>query len=329
MRSARHFLPLLVACLAPALLHGQETRPDPTLDPEELGKRYLEAWSSGDPDRVLAFLTDDVFLEDVPNVDNGWTTAHNGKEQVREALVAMYAAMPDMAFEVRSVRALDEGLVCEWTMTGTHTGDWPGLPATGRSIEIRGVSILQVEEGRIAWHRDYYDMFLFLSQLGAVPPLGERDSSEREHAESAVRTLLGAWESGDAESLDDLFLPDAVYVDMPNDRVLTGVPAIKGFVDHVHSWASEVAIEIRSVRAADGFAVAEWTMSGVQDRPIPGMVPVAATGRAFEITGTTIVEVEGRRIRRAVDYIQVVPLMLQLGGRIELPGGTVLEGPGG
>jgi len=319
MRSARHFLPLLVACLAPALLHGQETRPDPTLGPEELGKQYLEAWSSGDPGRVLGFLTDDVFLEDVPNVDNGWTTAHSGK---------VYAAMPDMAFEPRSVRALDEGLVCEWTMTGTHTGDWPGLPATGRSIEVRGVSILRVEEGRIAWHRDYYDMFLFLSQLGAVPPLDERDLAEGEHAESAVRTLLGAWESGVTEPLDDLFLPDAVYVDMPNDRVLTGVPAIKGFVDHVHSWASEVAIEIRGVRAADGFAVAEWAMSGVQDRPIPGMVP-AATGREFEITGTTIVEMEGPRIRRVVDYIQVVPLMLQLGGRIELPGGTVLEGPGG
>lgn len=148
------------------------------------------------------------------------------------------------------------------------------------------------------------------------------------HAASAVRTLLGVWESGDAESLDDLFLPDAVYVDMPNDRVLTGVPAIRGFVEHVHSWASELAIEIRSVRAADGFAVAEWAMSGVQDRPIPGMVPVA-TGREFTITGATIVEVEGERISRAVDYIQVVPLMLQLGGRIELPGGTVLEGPGG
>ena len=146
--------------------------------------------------------------------------------------------------------------------------------------------------------------------------------------ESAVRTLLGVWESGDIGSLDDLFLPDAVYVDRPNDRVLTGLAGIKRYISHVHSWASEIVIEIRSVRAAEGFGVAEWNMSGVQDRPIPGRVPVA-TGQAFTITGTTIVEVEGQRISRAVDYIQVVPLILQLGGRIELPGGAVLEGPGG
>ncbi len=182
MRSVQAFVPLLIACLAPTLLHGQEAGPEATVDPERIAKQYLEAWSSGDPERVLEFITDDVFLEDVPNVDNGWATPSNGKEEVREALVAMYAAMPDMAFEQGSVWPLENGVVAEWTMRGTHTGDWPGLPATGRSIEVRGISVLEIEDGRIAWHRDYYDMFLFLSQLGAVPHLwraNERGSAGR------------------------------------------------------------------------------------------------------------------------------------------------------
>ena len=142
---------------------------------------------------------------------------------------------------------------------------------------------------------------------------------------SALEELLGVWESGEVESLGRLFEDDAVYVDMPNDRRLSGLEAIKGYVSHVHSWASEIRVEIRSVREGPSFAVAEWTMEGTQDRPIRGLIPIA-TGQSFSISGTTLIDVRNGLISRAVDYIQVTPLMLQLGGRIELPGGVVLGG---
>ena len=57
-------------------------------------------------------------------------------------------------------------------MTGTNLGDFPDLPATGRTISIRGVSLTQLEEGRIATQRDYYDGYVLLTQLGMVPSVG-------------------------------------------------------------------------------------------------------------------------------------------------------------
>jgi hypothetical protein len=66
-------------------------------------------------------------------------------------------------------------------------------------------------------------------------------------------------------------------------------------------------------------------MRGVQDRPIAGRVPVA-TGRSFAIRGATLIEMKDGRIRRAADYIDVLGFVLQLGARVELPGGVVLGG---
>jgi ketosteroid isomerase-like protein len=53
-------------------------------------------------------------------------------------------------------------------------------------------------------------------------------------------------------------------------------------------------------------------------------LPVA-TGREVVLNGVTIIELRDGRIIRAADYIDTAPLLLQLGGRIELPGGVVIE----
>ena len=56
-----------------------------------------------------------------------------------------------------------------------------------------------------------------------------------------------------------------------------------------------------------------------------GTVLPEATGREVVLNGVTIIEVEGGLIGRAADYIDGVPMILQLGGRIEYPGGAVRE----
>ena len=162
-------LVIVVVLAAVAPLRAQDAVPNPTADPEAFTRAVLEAWSMADIDHILTFYTDDIVYEDVPNVDNGWSTIHRGRDAFRQSLIELYAGMPDFAIEFESARAGDDHLVMEWTMTGTHTGDWEGLPATGGSISIRGISIAEIEDGRITRNRDYYDSYLFLVQLGVLP----------------------------------------------------------------------------------------------------------------------------------------------------------------
>jgi steroid delta-isomerase-like uncharacterized protein len=57
----------------------------------------------------------------------------------------------------------------EWTMSGTHQGDLPGMPATGRSFSVRGATVLQLADGLISRNSDYWDMATLLGQLGLMP----------------------------------------------------------------------------------------------------------------------------------------------------------------
>lgn len=138
-----------------------------------------------------------------------------------------------------------------------------------------------------------------------------------------ARALMTIWESGDTSTLDDITTPDVVYDDVPNGTRFEGRDGVRRYVGHVHAWASDVEIEITRVHGGPHGAVAEWVMRGVQSRPIPGRVP-EATNRRFALNGATLIELTDGQIARAADYIDVLGFVLQLGARVELPGGVVL-----
>jgi steroid delta-isomerase-like uncharacterized protein len=78
--------------------------------------------------------------------------------------------------ESTSIVQLGETIVAEWTMQGTQTGPIGGIPASGNSFSVRGVSVLKIDQGRIVRHSDYYDLSTILVQFGvrcAAPPLKE------------------------------------------------------------------------------------------------------------------------------------------------------------
>lgn len=147
---------------------------------EALIRDYLQAWNAGDIAGIVSFFAEDGIYEDVPNVDNEWATPWQGHDAIREAVHDLYVGTPDFGLELQSLNALGDMVTTEWTMTGTQTGDWPGLPATGRGFEVRGISLIELDGGSIRSQRDYYDIYLLLSQLGVVPALVGEPTQEGE-----------------------------------------------------------------------------------------------------------------------------------------------------
>ena len=154
-----------------------------------------------------------------------------------------------------------------------------------------------------------------------------RAARSTEH-ELVARGLMVAWERADTAELFELFWPDAVYDDFPNQITYQGIEEIVGYVTQVHTWASDVIVNVTAVHVGDSSVVAEWVFAGIQDAPIEGVVSVG-TGREIVLNGVTVIELDQGRITRAADYIDTAPLMLQLGGRIELPGGSTITLEGG
>jgi len=151
---------------------------------------------------------------------------------------------------------------------------------------------------------------------------GCRAASNR--SELVTERLMDMWRTGNTSALDAIAATDVVYDDVPNGRRYEGREGVREYIGHVHAWAGDIEIEITSLRGEANAAVAEWVMRGIQDRPIPGRVPIA-TGRRFRLNGVTLVELRDGKIARAADYLDVLGFVVQLGGRVELPGGVVIQ----
>lgn len=153
---------------------SQELEPPASFDSVQFAREWLGAFSSRDIDRLLTYYTDDALLEDVTIVESRGIAPARGHRMIREFLVPMFEEMPDLAFEFVSASRTGDRMVVEWTMTGTRYGDFSG------SFSIRGVSLIEVEGGKIASEREYYDAYLLLSQLGAIPtPDSQEPDSSR------------------------------------------------------------------------------------------------------------------------------------------------------
>lgn len=109
---------------------------------------------------MASFFTNDCIFEDM-----AVAAVNRGKEEVKDFANATLAAYPDFAMEAISSFGDGRWLATEWVMTGTHTGDLEGMPPTGKSFSVRGVSISEFYKGKIRRHTDYWNLSSLLQQL--------------------------------------------------------------------------------------------------------------------------------------------------------------------
>jgi len=139
-----------------------------------------------------------------------------------------------------------------------------------------------------------------------------------------LESLIFARQTADTALLEEIFLPDATYDDYPGQIQYQGIEDVVGYLTAAHEWGDDVYLSLGNVETGPTGAVAEWFFAAVQERPIADLLAVR-TGREVSWSGITLIEIEGGRITRAADYWDRTGLLLQLGGRVELPDGTVLE----
>jgi steroid delta-isomerase-like uncharacterized protein len=80
----------------------------------------------------------------------------------------MRTAFPDLKVAVEDMVADDEQVAIAYTITGTHQGNFLGIPATGKKIEARGVQIAKFKDGKIVERWGSSDELGMLKQIGSV-----------------------------------------------------------------------------------------------------------------------------------------------------------------
>ena len=101
------------------------------------------------------------------------TGTHAGSlEQIKQSAAAVFAAFPDFHLTADAVIVEGDIAVKRWTARGTHTGDWMGIPVTGKAVVTTGINILRIVNGKIVECWAESDALGLMQQLGVIPPMG-------------------------------------------------------------------------------------------------------------------------------------------------------------
>jgi steroid delta-isomerase-like uncharacterized protein len=124
-------------------------------------QQLMAALNAHDGDRFVACFTTDGTWEDVPS-----GAVFQGVAGLRQYAQLHFGAFPDVQYAFAAPLATDDQAALEYTETGTHQGDLPGFPATGKVVQLRVVSVLELAGDRIQRLREYYDGYGLRQQLG-------------------------------------------------------------------------------------------------------------------------------------------------------------------
>ena len=130
-------------------------------------ERFIAATNSGDLQRISA-LIDETFQPDAI-FHTPAPTDSSGPQAMKQVWTVLLQAFPDIRVTVNDAIAHHDKIVLRNTVTGTHQGQYRGLPPTGKTVTYNEMFIARFTEGKVAEVWGVVDVYSQLRQLGTVP----------------------------------------------------------------------------------------------------------------------------------------------------------------
>jgi steroid delta-isomerase-like uncharacterized protein len=143
-------------------------KPDPV---EANIKMYSHVWDEIMNKGKLELFNDSNFTKDV--VMHASPTDVVGIDSARAYYSQFITGFSEIQFTIKDVFGQGDKLVKYWNFKGKHTGSFFGIPATGKSVDLDGTTLVRMQDGKIAEERDFYDNMVFMTQLGLMPEPGK------------------------------------------------------------------------------------------------------------------------------------------------------------
>jgi steroid delta-isomerase-like uncharacterized protein len=132
-------------------------------DAKDLLRRFYAEMSAGNLDAIDEVVVDSfIEHESFPGIEPN-------KEGVRQFFQMFRSAFPDMKMEAHEIVGEGDLLCVRGTMSGTHQGEFMGMPPTGKRFEVEGFDMVRVRDGQFTEHWGLFDTMTMMQQLGAIP----------------------------------------------------------------------------------------------------------------------------------------------------------------
>ena len=93
----------------------------------------------------------------------------HGREAIGDFYRGFFAGIPDANLAVEDILAEGDRVSARLVITGTHTGEFLGVPASGNPVDFAVISIFQIRDGDIVERWSVVDSLGLLQQIGAIP----------------------------------------------------------------------------------------------------------------------------------------------------------------
>lgn len=129
---------------------------------------YEEVWNN----RRLE-VADEIISPSHATHDNHQPDPGIGPQAYKRNVTRWVAGFPDVRFTVEDMVAENDKVVAFWVISGTHKGEYQGIPATNKEVSVEGITINHIAGGKIMDSIVNYDALGLMQQLGVVPRLGQ------------------------------------------------------------------------------------------------------------------------------------------------------------
>jgi steroid delta-isomerase-like uncharacterized protein len=127
-------------------------------------RKVEETFNRGDVSHFDEFMTPDFVEREVlpPGTPPG-------REGVKQLTMMLRSAFPDFKATIEDIVAEGDKVVIRQTWTGTQTGEFMGIPPTGKRVSFGVIDILRMAGGKCAEHWGQMDNMSLMQQLGVIP----------------------------------------------------------------------------------------------------------------------------------------------------------------
>lgn len=131
---------------------------------KQIMEQFIRFINTGDPAIGEPIIAPDVIFYAPTSSE-----ALRGFDGYMAVLNMMRGTMPDVQWKAEEFIAEGDKVMIRFTMSGTQTQPFMGIPATGKSVKVTAMNIYELKDGKIIREHGLPDLFTMLQQLGAIP----------------------------------------------------------------------------------------------------------------------------------------------------------------
>tara|TARA_B100001079_G_scaffold270946_1_gene286775 strand:- start:1125 stop:1613 length:489 start_codon:yes stop_codon:yes gene_type:complete len=128
---------------------------------------YETLWNNVINGRQIDLINEDSFHSDVVALATSGGDVV-GLENFKNHYSNYVTGFSDAEFTIVDIFGQGDKIVKHWNFKGTHDGEFFGVPATGKKVDVSGTTLVKMKDGKIAAEQDYMDFLSFYTQLGLM-----------------------------------------------------------------------------------------------------------------------------------------------------------------